>query len=150
MDFVWAYGVGALAQADAAAVRVQVFVDEQGFALDVEKDGQDAECWHIVGYQDGKAVCAARMFREAKNNSPPDGEVYHVGRVAVLAQQRGRGTGRLLMQQIIAKARLLHAVKLTLGAQQDKAGFYLATGWHAVGQPYIEADYPHQGMEYIL
>ena len=143
MEYNWAQGNTQTAR-DAMQIRMQVFVAEQGFSAAAQHDGLDDISWHVVGYSPAGALqCTARI-------TPQQGTVWHVGRVAVLAQWRGTGVGRQLLEQVFAKARSLGVTRLTLTAQQDKVGFYSAVGFVPVGQAYIHEDYPHIDVEYNL
>ncbi len=68
-------------------LRKEVFVDEQGFSLEADRDEQDKNALHVLGLDEtGAARCTARVFADAPG-------VWHAGRIAV---QRGplRGQGR--------------------------------------------------------
>ena len=72
-------------------VRRTVFVKEQGILPKDEFDDTDPVCTHFAAFDDaGRPVGCARLL--------PDG---HIGRVAVLKPQRGRGTGRLILETVL-------------------------------------------------
>lgn len=139
MDFVWTYGKGKEYQ-DAAKVRLAVFVDEQGFMREFELDEQDETSWHIVGYQDGKPVCAARLYTTDDESS------YHIGRVAVLPEMRGQKVGIAMMKEAEDKAIELKAKELILNAQSDKTYFYECCGFSETGNTGVEEGQPHTEM----
>ncbi len=144
MQFEWFAYDDAARMARAFALRVAVFVDEQGFAEADERDAQDASALHVLGVDDAGAVCCtARMF-------PAGAAAWHVGRVAVRRDLRGQGVGRLLMDEIARKARTLGGQTLELGAQIDKQGFYAALGFVGSGAPFLDAGYPHILMKRAL
>ena len=45
---------------DARKIRIQVFVEEQGFVNEI--DGLDDEAWHIVMYDADTPIATARAF----------------------------------------------------------------------------------------
>lgn len=142
MEFQWIVGLEPAFE-DARAVRRKVFVEEQGYSLIGEFDEQDKDALHIIGYEDGRPVCTARMFTEAPG-------IYHIGRVAVLSSCRGCGYGLVLMRQVEKKVRQLKGHKLFLNAQQDKAGFYQRAGFNLTGVELLDEGQPHVEMVRLL
>ena len=64
---------------EAAAIRNNVFVEEQGFTD--EFDAIDERSWHVVVYDGEKAVATGRVFSDSETE-------YHIGRVAGILQKR--------------------------------------------------------------
>ncbi len=121
----------------AFTVRHTVFVKEQGF---VDKlDDIDATAYHAVARDGDKIIGCGRFFGE--------GEVYHVGRIAVICEYRGNGVGALIMDEIESFSREIGVRKLELSAQRRAKGFYDKLGYTAVGDEYLEEGYPHTAME---
>ncbi|MEG2164890.1 MAG: GNAT family N-acetyltransferase [Ruthenibacterium sp.] len=140
MTFIWIQAENAKIE-DAFALRKTVFVDEQGFSPDTDRDEIDKTAWHIVGYDaDGAPQCTARLFKEAE-------AVYHAGRIVVNRNLRGQGVGKKMLAEIAAKAQCCGAKTLRLGAQYDKAGFYEACGFTQYGDTYLDENYPHIHMQ---
>lgn len=123
---------------DALRVRRAVFVEEQGFPADTEPDGLDALSWHTVLYEDDVPVAAGRIYWAEGG--------FHLGRICVLRDWRGRGIGDLLMRMLIAKGLEHAAPSLELGAQSRAASFYARYGFQAEGEPYDEDGVPHCHM----
>ena len=124
----------------AHALRREVFVDEQGFALADDLDERDKTSLHVLGVsEDGSPVCCARVFWQEPG-------VLHVGRVCVRRALRGKGVGSSLMKEIARKARQMGARRLELGAQCGKEGFYETLGFVPFGQRFLDADAWHIGM----
>jgi len=73
---------------DIIRLRTEVFVNEQGFHN--EFDETDNNCVHISLYEGGRAVAVCRYFS--------DGGAYHIGRVAVAKEYRGKNYGIGIMQ----------------------------------------------------
>ena len=140
-EFVWIEGTGEGFE-HARAVRLAVFVEEQGFSEASEFDETDNTALHIIGLAGGQAVCTGRLFAEA---AAPAGE-YHIGRVAVLSSQRGQGLGLQMLWQLEARARQLGAREMVLHSQADKADFYRRAGYAATGDVFLDEGCPHMAM----
>ena len=124
------------ARAEAGAIREAVFVAEQGVPRELELDVMDAACVHALArLEDGSAVGTGRLL--------PDG---HIGRMAVLAQWRGRGVGGALLERLIEEARARGMTEVALSAQTQALGFYRRHGFAAEGEVYLDAGIPHQAM----
>ena len=122
--------------ADAlSAVRVAVFVEEQGIDRAEELDAADAECRHFLA-ADGndQPIGAARLL--------PNGQV---GRMAVLPSWRRRGVGAQLLARAVA-AGVAAGLPVFLHAQADTVPFYEANGFATVGDEFSEAGIPHRKM----
>lgn len=119
------------------SVRHAVFVVEQRIPADLEWDGIDPACEHVLALAaDGQAIGCGRLL--------PDG---HVGRMAVLAAWRGRGVGSALLAHLVARARARGDAKAILNAQAQAAPFYARHGFVVTGAPFDEAGIPHIVME---
>jgi predicted GNAT family N-acyltransferase len=122
------------------AVRHDVFVIEQNVPADLEWDGIDPECRHVIAVDAaGRAIGCGRLL--------PDG---HVGRMAVRPEWRGRGVGAALLQHLVALARDRGFERVVLNAQTHAAGFYARHGFAACGPEFEEAGIPHRAMERVL
>lgn len=131
----------------ATAIRLKVFVEEQGVSPEVELDAQDGRCWHALAYlrDDGDSAKEDPNHKQddgAEEGTPvatgrllPDG---HIGRMAVLPSVRGRGIGALVLAALIAKARELGFSEVVLSAQTHAQGFYRRAGFVPEGEPYFE------------
>src|SRR5947209_4652870 len=81
--------------AAALSVRRRVFIEEQGVSEEEEIDAHDGDpavvrsAAHVLARLNGEAVATGRLLLNYAT-----GENAHVGRVAVLADQRGKGIGR--------------------------------------------------------
>ena len=122
----------------AEKIRMKIFVDEQGFAADIEVDEKDETAFHVVAYDGENPVGAARFFEEHGG--------YHVGRVAVLPEYRGKGVGRFIMTEIENFAENSGVGELMLSAQTRAADFYLKCGYFKHGEVYLEEGCPHIEM----
>ena len=126
---------------DALALRCRVFVLEQGPFLD--PDGLDRAAWHLLG-RDGagtlnaylRAVDPGRRFAEPS-----------IGRVVTAPEVRGRGQGRALVAEGVARAgRVWPGAPLRISAQRHLQGFYADFGFRADGPEYDEDGIPHVEM----
>lgn len=125
---------------DAFTVRRQVFVEEQGVPEELELDEHDAGATHFVAYDGGEPIGAARL-RDL------DGTTGKVERVAVLAERRGEGLGRRLMDRLEDTAREQGLETLTLHSQTHAADFYEHLGYEQHGEEFEEAGILHVEMD---
>lgn len=122
------------------AIRTAVFIEEQGVPASIERDGQDDDASHFLAITEaGQHVGCARLL--------PDGQI---GRMAVLTDFRGQGTGFELLNLAITHGKTLGFTQLFLNAQSQATDFYRRAGFIPVGGEFVEADKPHQRMELIL
>jgi len=121
--------------ADAAGVRTEVFVREQGIPAELEWDDDDARSLHCVAYLDGRPIATGRLL--------PDG---HIGRMAVLAAHRRTGVGGMILRRLVDAARARGERRVELSAQAYVVDFYARHGFVAQGAPYDEVGIPHQRM----
>lgn len=125
------------------ALRRVVFIDEQGVSEADEVDDLDEAALHLLAVRDGRPVGTARLLVA--------GETVKVGRVCVLADQRGQGLGAALMQAAVGLARGLPGVGcVKLGAQTHALGFYERLGFVAFGPEFLDAGIPHRDMVLML
>ena len=116
-------------RAAMTAIRMAVFVDEQGVDADVEMDEHDDDptTVHVLALAaDGSPIGTARLLAPHPADAPA-----HIGRVAVLATARGLGIGALLMTDLEERALARHGalvdgartVSVELSAQEGALGF---------------------------
>lgn len=117
------------------ALRQAVFVAEQGVPLEIELDGRDPECRHLLARCAGVPVGCVRML--------PDG---HIGRMAVLAPWRGCGIGRRLLAAMLEQAAAAGLRGVWLHAQVHALAFYERLGFRAEGPEFDEAGIRHRLM----
>jgi predicted GNAT family N-acyltransferase len=122
------------------AIRGAVFIEEQGVPQEVEWDDQDAAAQHFLAIdQAGRRVGCGRLL--------PSGQI---GRMAVLAEHRGRGIGRLILDTALEAARQQGLTRVFLHAQTAVVPFYARAGFLADGGEFMEAGIPHQAMSLAL
>lgn len=127
------------ARAESSRIRTAVFVEEQGVPMAIEMDDKDAACTHAIAYDDGRAVGTGRLL--------PDG---HIGRMAVLKQNRGAGVGGAILDRLVEEAHRRGIKEVALAAQTHALGFYRKHGFHETGPVFEEAGIPHQDMRRVL
>jgi len=123
------------ARAQAAPIRLVVFVQEQGVPPELEMDRMDAQCVHALAFDGERAVGTGRLL--------PDG---HIGRMAVLKEFRGKGLGGAVLAKLMEAAKSRGDREVVLSAQVQAMPFYLAYGFEPVGEVYEEAGIPHRDM----
>lgn len=124
-------------------LRTNVFVVEQACPYP-EVDGKDPNCLHLLGTINGELVAYLRIL--------PAGLRYDkvsIGRVVIKPSHRGKGLGRLMMEQAI------HCItnewkesQIIIGAQAYLEKFYQSLGFEPVSEVYLEDDIPHLDMLY--
>ncbi|MFZ9812150.1 MAG: GNAT family N-acetyltransferase [Burkholderiaceae bacterium] len=119
----------------ASPVRQRVFVQEQGVPQEEEWDEQDRICRHAVVRIGDQPVATGRLL--------PDGRI---GRMAVLAEFRGRGLGRVILRSLIDEAAARGVEGIFLHAQTQALGFYEKEGFYAEGEEFFECEIPHRKM----
>jgi len=118
------------------AIRETVFILEQHVPIELEWDGLDVDCLHVLAASSaGESIGTARLL--------PDG---HIGRMAVLKEWRGRGVGSALLQLLLAETRKCQVRQAVLNAQTSAAGFYAKFGFQTVGEEFMDAGIPHVKM----
>jgi predicted GNAT family N-acyltransferase len=131
-------------QSPAQEVRTAVFVHEQGIAPEDEWDADDATALHAVLFDvNGQALGNARLLNPLAN-------VAKVGRMAVLAHERGHGYGARLLQALLLEARRHGNKEVRLSAQRTAEGFYASQGFSVYGEPFDEVGIPHVEMRLSL
>ena len=124
------------------ALRLTVFVEEQGYSAEGEIDALDPLCRHLLACDEGTPVATARVYFE--------GATAKIGRVCVLQSHRGTGLGADLINAAVAMAEQQDAQRAVLGAQVQAIGFYAKIGFAPYGPRYDDEGEPHQMMERAL
>ena len=122
----------------AFAIRMRVFVREQGVPADIELDRDDRRAIHFLAFADKKAIGTARIVIHRGSAK--------IGRMAVIKKYRRRGVGAKLLQRAIATAKRLRPKKIYLHAQVAVSGFYEKFKFIPVGPIFDEAEIPHRKM----
>ena len=137
------------------ALRHQVFVIGQDVPEDLERDDLDATAEHALARLDGAVVGTGRLIdgrtdEDGRLEPGTSGQVGTIGRMAVHEQARGTGTGRALLDLLVARAAEKGLPLVELHAQVHARGFYERAGFTPFGEVYLEAGIEHLGMRRAL
>lgn len=118
------------------AVRDAVFGVEQGVPPEVNWDGRDADCVHVVArLESGKLVGAGRLEEDGK-----------IGRLAVFLEARRKGVGSRMLECLTEVAQRRGLLEVYLHAQTHALAFYEGQGFCATGNVFLEAEIEHCRM----
>ena len=130
-------------RAAALALRLEVFVEEQGVPESLERDDLDPISAHFLAVDGATSVGCARLI--------PLGETtVKAGRVAVLQSRRGEGIGARIMAAAEDWARATGFLTVVLSAQEPVIDFYSKLGYEIRSERFFEAGIPHFKMEKTL
>ena len=122
----------------AKAIRIRVFVHEQGVPMEEEMDEADADAVHALALMGTLPVGTGRLV------ILPDGE-GQIGRMAVDLPHRRAGVGGLIMERLEEEARRLGLAEAILHAQTYVKDFYARQGYVEEGDLFMDA-----GIEHVL
>ena len=133
------------------ALRHEVFVLGQGVPPELERDNLDATADHAVALREGQVVATGRLVDGATDQDgvlvpATQADVGTIGRMAVGATERGRGTGRAVLDLLISRAQDRGLPVVELHAQVHATRFYERAGFAAYGEVYLEAGIEHVAM----
>ena len=124
----------------AGQLRVDVFVDEQGFRVEDEWDDDDATALHAVALNAlGQPVATGRLLQSAQG-------VAKIGRMAVSRPLRGSKLGRDILQVLMQLATERGDHEVCLHAQCSAEGFYTRFGFTQRGAVFDELGVAHIEM----
>ena len=157
----------------AKEIRKKVFIDEQGFQD--EYDEIDETAVHFVLFEDGwlqdersttgrsavkrsttersaikrstierSAIATCRVFWNEEMNA------FALGRLAVIAESRGKNIGSILVNEVEKYVRLRGGTEIVLHAQCRATGFYGKLGFVEFGEVQDEEGCPHIWMRKML
>ena len=122
-------------QTDIRYVRNKVFVIGQNVPEDIEIDGKDESCFHVLLTKNDEPVGTGRIERDG-----------HIGRIAVLEEYRGMDFGTMIMQKLEKIAERNGIGSTYLNSQCHAVNFYLKLGYEPVGDTFYEAGIEHIKM----
>jgi predicted GNAT family N-acyltransferase len=121
-------------------VRARVFVEEQNVPQELEWDGVDPQCTHVIAESaTGDTIGTGRLL--------PDG---HIGRMAVLKPWRRCGVGSAILNELLAAAADAGHASAVLNAQTQAEIFYARFGFEVISGEFMEAGIPHRTMRLAL
>lgn len=117
-------------------IREKVFIQEQLVPAELEWDGLDEKCEHVLALaSNGNAIGCGRIT--------PDG---HIGRIAVLPEWRRQQVGSSILELLVDYARGKHLPQVELNAQVQAIPLYKNAGFHVEGEEFLDANIPHRKM----
>ena len=126
------------------ALRIAVFVDEQGLPADVEFDVYDATATHAAAFDtDGVVVGNGRLYRDGRGEA-------RIGRMAVRGDLRRSGIGTAVLEWLEASAVRQGAREVVIHAQAYLERFYARRGYIVNGAPFEEDGLQHVRMTKVL
>jgi predicted GNAT family N-acyltransferase len=134
-----------VAREAAYAIRLAVFVEEQGIPAELEIDDYDPIAEHALVFIDGRCVATARIYLDEQHPSKAK-----IGRMAVLKDFRGQGIGTALLGEAIRVGMTQGASVFELHAQQSAAPFYAKLQFKPDGPIFDEVGIAHQRMRLVL
>ena len=128
----------------ASQVRTEVFIQEQGIPVDMERDEADESAVHaVVRNRLGLAVGTGRLLQHGPG-------VGRIGRMAVNRVLRGSNLGRDVLRALMQTAVQRGDHEVLLHAQRTAQGFYTRLGFTPRGEPFEEAGIVHIEMSHPL
>lgn len=127
---------------EAFAIRMKVFVEEQGVPAEEELDEADKTAQHVLTFDElGQPVGTGRLLRY-------DDETAKLGRIAVHATGRGKGYGRAIIQKLEEIGIRLGYRRFILDAQVQAEPFYQKLGYQTLSpETFLDGGIPHVRME---
>ena len=129
---------------DATALRVAVFVEEQGIPLDMEWDEADKTSLHAVAYN--RLDVPLATGRLLPTETAAGVKSSKLGRMAVNRVMRGSKLGRDVLNALIAAAQARGDNEIVLHAQRSAEIFYARLGFSQRGEAFDEVGIAHQEM----
>ena len=126
-----------LVQGESAAPNIVRMIEMANTYDDIDKIA-----YHFIVYDGEKPVATARLYG---NENP-----YHIGRVAVIREYRGKGIGAYVMNEVEKFAKEQGISSLVLSAQVRASDFYRKCGYKEFGNEYMDEFCPHIDMMKIL
>ena len=122
-----------------SAIRSQVFHQEQGVEPELDFDGRDKICQHLVAYLDGEAIGTARIRYLEENTAK-------IERLAVLPSGRGKGIAKKLMFKALEAIAQQKITEIVVHAQEYIKSLYEKLGFEQDGEVFVEAGINHVKM----
>lgn len=133
-------------RAAAYAIRIRVFVEEQGVPIEEELDHDDELASHAIAYWGGTPVGTGRMVYGWPHDASSQ-KVARIGRMAVEGPHRHRGIGGWILRSLEDEARRQGINLAVLHAQTYVKGFYASHGYVEDGDPFLEVGIEHVQMK---
>ena len=123
-------------------LRAEVFIIEQNCPYQ-DADGKDLKSLHLMGCNENEKLIAYSRIVPAGISF----KEISIGRVVSSPAYRGKGVGKLLMQEAIATILKLNGnIPIRIGAQLYLKNFYEGFGFIQCSDEYLEDNIPHIEM----
>ncbi len=117
-------------------IRDTVFGLEQKVPRELDWDGNDTGCIHVLALDDsGDPIGTGRLQSDGK-----------IGRLAVLPAWRGKSVGNKMIEALVDSAREQDLRQVYLHAQVHARPFYEKSGFREEGDEFMEASIRHTKM----
>lgn len=138
MKTIWAKNIESEEEMkEAMAIRTKVFVEEQQVPPEMEYDEHESESTHYLATLQGTAIGTARWRHTSKG--------VKLERFAVLKPHRGKGVGKILVEQVLQDLEN-ESKTIYLHAQVQVIPFYEKLGFETKGDYFEEAGIQHKVM----
>jgi predicted GNAT family N-acyltransferase len=127
---------------DAIRLRVDVFINEQGFAPGWEPDEDDKVSKHFIVISNKEIVSTLRVREISKNE-------MKIERMVVKKDCRGQGVGTGLIKFVIKEIKKSKAKRIWLQSQVQAQKFYEDCGFKVVSKPVSLWGCLHIDMDYV-
>jgi len=125
------------------ALRMTVFVDEQGYSAELERDKYDDMSVYALAIDDeGNPVATGRLFIS-------DEDKFTIGRVCTLKEHRGKGYGDLVLRMLLYRALELNAPDITISSQLGAMDFYARYGFEPTGKVTWDEGVEHRELRVL-
>ena len=118
-------------------IRREVFIEEQHVPKDLEWDGLDAECRHVLAYDQ------TQQLPVGTGRLVADGQI---GRMAIRKDYRRNGIGHKILQKLIELAIRDGHTQVYVHAQLYVVEFYQQAHFEISGDTFMDAGIPHVKM----
>ncbi len=120
-----------------SAIRREVFIEEQKVPKDLEWDGIDDECVHVLAQDliQGLPVGTGRLVTDGQ-----------IGRMAIHKNYRRMGIGHRILQQLLELAKRDGHTQVYLHAQLYVVDFYQQAQFEKTGETFMDAGIAHVKM----
>lgn len=121
-------------------LRHRVFVQEQGYSKENERDEYDDMAVYALVYDENDAPAGTgRLFIDADDH-------FTLGRICVLKENRGQKLGDLILRMLLYRAQEMKAPMVYLSAQLPVVPFYQRYGFAPYGDIVLDEGVPHRLM----
>lgn len=108
-------------------IRRVVFQEELGIKKEIEEDGLDNLCMHVLAYDNRVPVATGRIYY--------DGWEFVISKVAVLKEHRRKMYGDFIVRMLIDKAMMAGALEIKLKSPKDCVEFFKRIGFENKNLP---------------